>query len=65
MNSSASGITTYTGLYPRRFTIIGYTCGGGGLPIIKSKRIAREKLWSRSAMVKIISPRVKLDLILL
>ena len=64
INSSASGITTYIGLYPSRLIIIGYTCGGGGLAIISSSMIARETLCSRSATVKIIRPRVKLDLIL-
>ncbi len=33
--------------------------------MISNKRIAREKLWSRSATVNIISPRVKFDFILL
>jgi hypothetical protein len=65
MNWIASGITTYNGLYPRRLTIIGHTCGGGGLPIMSSKRIAREKLCSRRAIVKMMSPRVKLDEIFL
>jgi hypothetical protein len=65
MNSSASGITTYSGLYPNRLTIMGHTCGGGGLPIISSKRTALEKLCSRSARVKIMSPSVKFDLIFL
>ncbi len=65
MNSSASGITTYAGLYPSRFIIRGYTCTGGGLAIIKSSRMARERLCSRSAMVKTMRPSVKLDLILL
>ncbi len=64
INSTASGITTYIGLYPSRFTIIGYTDCGGGLAIIKSSRTARERLWSKSAIVKMIRPRVKLDLIL-
>jgi hypothetical protein len=45
--------------------IIGYTCWGGGLAIISSSIIAREKLCNKSATVKIIRPRVKLDLILL
>ncbi|MDD5472733.1 MAG: hypothetical protein PHU34_01155 [Candidatus Methanoperedens sp.] len=65
MNSSTSGITTYTGLYPNRLTIIGYIAGGGGFAIISNKRTAREMLCNRSAIVKIIRPRVKLDLILL
>lgn len=63
MNSSASGITTYIGLYPSRLTIRGYTCTGGGFAIIKSSKTARERLWSRSARVKIMRPSVKLDLI--
>ncbi len=63
-NSSASGITTYAGLYPNKLTISGY-CTGGGFIIIKSSRTAREKLWSRSARVNIINPNVKLDLIFL
>ncbi|MCX9076756.1 MAG: hypothetical protein OIN84_02135 [Candidatus Methanoperedens sp.] len=44
---------------------MGYTCSGGGLFIIKSSMIAREKLCNNSATVNIIIPRVKLDLILL
>ncbi len=43
-NSSASGITTYMGLYPNKLIIIGYTCCGGGDAMISNKRIAREKL---------------------
>jgi len=43
-NSSASGITTYIGLYPNKLIIIGYTCCGGGDAMISNKRIAREKL---------------------
>jgi hypothetical protein len=64
-NSSASGITTYIGLYPNRLIIIGYTCCGGGDAMISNSNIARDKLCNRSAIVNIISPSVKLDLILL
>jgi len=65
MNSSTSGITTYTGLYPRRLTIIGHTLGGGGLAIIRSSRMALEKLCIRSATVNMIRPSVKFDEIFL
>ena len=65
MNSRISGITTYIGLYPSRLIMIGYTCSGGGLAIIKSNMMAREKLCNNSATVKIIRPSVKLDLIFL
>jgi hypothetical protein len=44
INSSASGITTYIGLYPNKLIIIGYTCCGGGDAMISNSRIAREKL---------------------
>ena len=65
MNSSASGIITYSGLYPNRLTIMGHTVGGGGFAIISSNRTTLEKLCSRSARVKIMSPSVKFDLIFL
>ena len=63
INSSASGMTTYIGLYPNKLIINGYTCCGGGFAMIKSSKTARERLWSRSARVKMIRPSVKLDLI--
>jgi hypothetical protein len=44
INSSASGITTYIGLYPNKLIIMGYTCCGGGDAMISNSRIAREKL---------------------
>jgi hypothetical protein len=63
INSRASGITTYKGLYPSRLTINGYTDTGGGFAMINRSRTAREMVCRRSARVNIIRPSVKLDLI--
>lgn len=63
INSSASGITTYIGSYPNHCTINGHAGGGGGFAMTSSRSTALEKLWSRSAIVKMIRPRVKLDVI--